>query len=434
MTVSPPLVFIPIVIGILVALLGGFIVSIFSSRKKALAIEIARRERLLAGQTVLRTENERQWMRSQGRGQTPIVKTGTASTRLGKMEAIEACQGAVDSFTGGVLLLEPDDSSRQEYVNYFADKPHWAQKVIEVLFPLVPGGLLGRTPTEVLTLAPYYQRSVQQGTKEWLNDIRLNGNPVDLRVMVSPGGSGCLATTAIEEFAQEYDQAPVYCEFVLDEGQDRRKDNVPELLDIYASKAKGLLYLENRRHRDIVDQAKVRLQPAMVTARWVDGYAKAHHDVWADLYRHFQAATVRVFEGKIAVRYEKPFRDKLGPVYYSPSSAIEKLLVQGVLKVLRDPTLQSLPLEPAPDEPWFIYGIVPARPDDLSNISDAVRSDLASDLDWNTTLSFSTIGYPFTPTTSEVSVFVVALFPLQASLTEIKDYVIGKTTIDPKYG
>ncbi len=428
------MVIIPILGGIGVVVIGGFIVAMWNSKDKALEEALKKRKQLLEGQVVLRTENEQQWVRAIGKGQTPEVDAGTASTRRGRLEAIEAHQAAAHSFYGQTLLAEPDDSSRQEYMNSFAKWPSWIQKVTEGEFPLILGGLLGKSPSEVETLKPYWERYLREYTHTWLDHVRSNDHPVDLWVKVSPGGSGKLAEIPIDEFSNEYPEAPVYVDMTLDEGDDRRADNLPELLDLYAAKATGMLLFENRRHRDIVDQAIARLRPGMITARWVDERAKAHHDVWADIFRHHKIATVRVFEGKMPVKYDKPFRDKLGPVYYSPEGPIEKLLLQGVLKVRQDPRLQSVPIEPADSGPWFIYGILPVRPDpDLRKIATAVRSDLGSVLNWNTTLGISTVGHPFTPTTTEVSVFVVAVFPLQGNIQTVKDYITEKVPVDPKF-
>src|SRR5204863_463623 len=109
-------------------------------------------------------------------------------------------------------LGEPDDHNRQISLNEIPSV--FRERVIPVRLPLLSGGLLGRTVSEVKELDEYWEWDLKAAIARWLAMIRLHARPVFLLKLVSPGGSGVLGRLVAEHFKDEYDQADIYAVFV----------------------------------------------------------------------------------------------------------------------------------------------------------------------------------------------------------------------------
>lgn len=249
---------------------------------------------------------------------------------------------------------------------------------------------------------------------------------------LSSGGSGVTGLVGIEELKQEFPGVPVYGELVLDEGDRRRQENIPELLKHYSELADGICLYDNRRHPWLTDQAQALWGPAAVTAPWFDPRAPEDFNAWGDVHDTHKFSTIRACFKRVKVEHRQAWRDQLPPLHYTLTSQLEFAILQAIQDVLTNATSQSLPLQEA--EPRFIYVILPVRPEpDLLKIAQGVQQAVKPQLGFNTKLAFASIGKPLAMHTQEVGIAVVSFFPLAADLKAIEDYLTERQPVDPRF-
>lgn len=433
MTVQPALVDAPLALAVLLILICGWRREMLGRKHKhedrerqrqyllALAAERQARAELQERTAVIRPPGE-VWRLGEGVGQFPVLAVGTAGSGQSPKVLNTFVRANAEGYIGPVLLAEPDVDHRSDV--YSAIAPQVRGKVVRLDLRLLSSGLLGATVSEAqTTLSPYYRGDHAEAVEAWMARVRREARPACLLALISPGGSGVLGRLAIERFKAEFPYAPVYVVLVLDDLQDRRTLNIPELLDWYdhTNLVTGFIVGDNRI-TDRFDDALALLLPSMVTGPWIDPRRKAGFNALRDVFRVHRVATVRLWAGWLPVHYRPAWNGDLPELFYTEASFAESQCIHGITQVLTDPQLQALPLTPA-DHPRFLYAALALRPDpDLRALAARVRSDLG-DLDRETALSFASIAAPLTPQTEQVPLVVVSLFPLTEGVDGLKAYV-----------
>lgn len=432
---NPWLVIGPIGVGMLVALIGGFWMSLRKSGKKALDLEIAARNDKRRENTVLRDDNPSEierWRVGDGEGQYVAIDTGSGGTGVGQQEAIETTRGAADHLYLSRLALEGERNSRDRYLATLLTTPGWSNKLTLAKFPLLRSGGGGRTVTEMRRIREYWEeRDLRPTVRQWLDRTAQAGYPSMGEANVSDGGMAITLAVAIEEFKKKYSQVPVYLTLLCGDDKNRRKNNIPEILDLFFGLVDGIRLLDNERFPSLTDQGIAQHTPALKTAPWINHRTETAYNIWADIHRHHKFSTVRVAYRTVTVKKRDAFR-KLPPFYYTPTDPLEIAMLNCVDEVVDDLTTQSYPHEPAAG-PTYVHVIGAFEPDpSLIRIAESVEASVLRARGQSIKLGFASIGKPLTNTT-EIAVTVVSFFPLDANLQQVKDYLTGKTPIDPKF-
>lgn len=429
------------IIAVVVLLIGAVITVRLLLQRRALRLEVVRREVLLLHASKLHAVDQQDMLRSDGTGQVAILCGGSfASSQLPYLLQGYVRASAI-GYVGGILSLEPDLGRRE--VSSAQIPTCFLDRLVHVALDLWPGGMSGRSIFDVLAIKHKWEPEVRQAALKWLEIIRGQTKPALLLVLVSSGGSAALARVAIEAFKDSYPEVPVHLVTILDEKTSARV-RFPEIRDYYQHDRliTHMIVVDNRRHPKASDLGISLFFPGMTVASWLKPTSVDLWNVGAYTFPTNGAkvprfATLSVHAEYLPVSYIPPWRKRLGAVYLTDKAMVEDAAMRSVMRVVESAELQSVALPKAtPGVTRVALVAAPIHPQDFAKSIARIDVGLEkwrAERDIDVQVAYANIRAPMNPETTQVPLVVVYLQPLAASAYDLDQLALGRLPIDPEF-